>query len=130
MPFGLKNAPAIFQRLMDRILQNHGQYAKAYFDDIIIFSKNTAMHLCHIKSVFETLSAFNIKLKDSKCKLMSNSITFCAYKIQKNMISRDEKFVEAIARIEQPTNLSSRVSWVWPIMRVDSSQIMQPYASH
>ena len=46
MPFGLQNAPATFQRFVDRILSSPESFADAYLDDIIIFSDNWQDHLC------------------------------------------------------------------------------------
>ena len=58
MPFGLKNAPAVFQRLMQRIL--HGlnpkdgkQFVAAYLDDILVFSETLQDHLNHLRSVID-----------------------------------------------------------------------------
>lgn len=112
MPFGLKNAPSIFQRLMDRVLKSHEAYAKAYFDDIIIFSKDVTSHLAHIESVFRTLIAFDIKLKRIKCQFLRESITFCGYLITRDKISRDSKFTEAIANIQRPSNVSELQSFL------------------
>lgn len=112
MPFGLENAPFIFQRLMDRLLKAHELYARANFDDIIIFSKNYSDHLDHIEAVFKTLIAFNIKLKQSKCQFIRDNITFCGYQVTKNRISRDSKFTEAITKIQRPSNVAELQSFL------------------
>lgn len=112
MPFGLKNAPAVFQRLMDRLLKLHEEYARAYFDDIIIYSRNIHDHLTHLESVFKTIIAFNLKLKRSKCQFIRESINFCGYQITGNKISRDAKFIEAIAKLEKPSNVSQLQSFL------------------
>lgn len=112
MPFGLKNAPSIFQRLMNRILQNHKGYAKAYFDDIVIFSQSIDDHLEHLKAVFETLIGFNIKLNKDKCKFMNEKVSFCGYQIAKDKIGRDYKYIEAIRQISKPTNLQELQSFL------------------
>ena len=54
VPFGLLQVPAYFQELMTRILKDF-DFAIAYLDDIIIFSKTAEEHLCHIRQVFEKL---------------------------------------------------------------------------
>ena len=48
MPFGLSNAPAVFQELMNIVLQGCEEFAMAYLDDVLIFSKNPEEHLRHI----------------------------------------------------------------------------------
>ena len=55
MPFGLKGAPSTFQRMMDGLLQEHRQFAAAYIDDIIVFSRTWEEHVRHLKAVCDTL---------------------------------------------------------------------------
>ena len=56
MPFGLRNAPGTFQRLMNHILQDYlGLFVCVYLDDIIIYSKTFEQHLDHIAQVFNAL---------------------------------------------------------------------------
>ena len=68
MPFGLRNAPGTFQRLMNYILQDYlGQFVCVYLDDIIINSKTFEQHMDHIKQVFHTLKQSLLKIKLKKC---------------------------------------------------------------
>ena len=68
MPFGLSNAPAIFQELMNTVLQGlQHQFVLCYLDDIIIYSQTFEDHLQHIETVFERLEEAGLKLKLSKC---------------------------------------------------------------
>ena len=53
MPFGLRNAPATFQRLMDIVLSGLNTFSSAYIDDILIFSPNWEDHVTHCHSVLE-----------------------------------------------------------------------------
>lgn len=63
VPFGLKNAPALFQRCMEIILQPCKDFAKVYFDDILIHSKTEQEHLRHLEAVYQSLQTHNVKLK-------------------------------------------------------------------
>ena len=54
LPFGLKNAPAEFQRVMDRVLTGL-PFARCYIDDVIIFSSSPQEHVRHLQAVFERL---------------------------------------------------------------------------
>ncbi|KAK7933216.1 hypothetical protein WMY93_004112 [Mugilogobius chulae] len=77
MPFGLCNAPATFQRLMQQCL--NGQIAESllvYLDDIIIYSANFSSHLQHLDQVFERLWRHGLKLRPDKCKLLQPEVTF------------------------------------------------------
>ena len=70
MPFGLKNAPYYFCRLMDKILGKYvGKFIYIYIDDIVVYSKTKEEHLYHLKLVFEALRAADIKLGWDKCEL-------------------------------------------------------------
>ena len=69
MPFGLSNAPATFQHLMETCLgEMHLKWCIIYLDDIIVFSKTPEQHIERLRGVFEKLSAAGLRLKLSKCK--------------------------------------------------------------
>ena len=55
MPFGLRNGPAVFQRLMDRVLHNDKDVAQVYIDDIAVFSLTWEEHCTHISQVLDRL---------------------------------------------------------------------------
>ncbi|GFV74274.1 retrovirus-related Pol polyprotein from transposon 297 [Trichonephila clavipes] len=55
MPFGLAGASGIFQKEMNRILKSHSEYAQAYMDDVVIFSKTFEEHLVHLELVLAEL---------------------------------------------------------------------------
>jgi len=88
MPFGLRNAPAIFQRTIHNILQKHNltPFCKNYLDDILIHSKGINEHLEHLKRVFEVLQLENIKLKLSKCQFAQPEVQYLGHIITKNKI--------------------------------------------
>jgi hypothetical protein len=67
MPFGLSNAQAVFQELMNIVLQGQEDFSIAYLDDILIFSETAEEHLEHIQRVFDRLRQHGLKLKLKKC---------------------------------------------------------------
>ena len=69
VPFGLAQAPAYFQALINKVLKGLHKIAVAYLDDIIIFSKNEE-HLKHLRIIFQRLKEAGLKLKRSKCDFM------------------------------------------------------------
>ena len=70
MPFGLCNAPATFQRLMELVLLGlHWTSCLVYLDDIIIFSKSVNEHLRQLEEVLDRLRGAGLKTKPSKCQL-------------------------------------------------------------
>src|SRR6266498_319675 len=69
MPFGLNNALATFQRLMNKVLRQYiGKFIQVYLDDVIIYSNNLDEYKRHIKAVLEKIRKANLKLKPSKCQ--------------------------------------------------------------
>ena len=68
IPFGLVNAPSVFQRLMSTVLKDMSHFSLAYLDDVIIFSPTVDERLKHIELVFGCLKEHNLKMKISKCK--------------------------------------------------------------
>ena len=70
MPFGLSNAPATFQRLMENCLGNTNiQSCLIYFDDIVVFSRTFDKHIERLEEVFERLVDAGLKLSPAKCSL-------------------------------------------------------------
>ena len=67
MPFGLSQAPAYFQLLIDKVLMGCSSFAMGYLDDIIIFSKTEEEHLQHLEEIFVRLHKFRLKMKLGKC---------------------------------------------------------------
>ena len=67
MPFGLKNAPGTFQRLMDKILKEYiNKFVVVYIDDIMIYSENFKDHIKHVEEVLEKMKKANLILKLKK----------------------------------------------------------------
>jgi hypothetical protein len=67
LPFGLKNVPAKFQRLMDRILAGL-DFVQFYIDDIVVYSDTVEKHQIHLQIVFERLKVQDLHLYPGKCK--------------------------------------------------------------
>ena len=97
MPFGLINAPATFQCLMESCLGDmHLKWCIIYLDDIIIFSKTPGKHIQRLRSVFEKLSATGLQLKPSKCEFFKSCITYLGHVLSKDGIETNQKKTTAI----------------------------------
>ena len=87
MPFGLMNASATFQHLMQSCLGNlYLQYCVIYLDDIIVFLKTPEEHLIQFRAVFEQLKKAELKLKTSKCEFFKQELTYLGPVVSKNGI--------------------------------------------
>lgn len=81
MPFGLKNAPATFQRVMDNVEKLQGKICLVYMDDIIIFSTSLQEHISNLKSVFKKLRENNLKIQLDKSEFLCKSVEFIGHVI-------------------------------------------------
>jgi len=106
MPFGLKNAPETFQRLMNYVLQEYiGKFVAVYLDDIIIYSKTFEQHIDHIKTIFKALRKAILKIKLKKCYFCFPNISFLGHIVGRDGISVDPAKVEKIKNFPELMNL-------------------------
>ena len=106
MPFGLCNAGATFQRLMDLVLTGLNlEICLAYLDDIIIYSSTPEEHLNRLEQVLERLQQANLKLKPSKCRLMQREVVFLGHVVFSDGIATDPEKIRLINEWPRPTNL-------------------------
>ena len=78
-PFGLSQAPAYFQLLIDQVLMGCGDFAMGYLDDIIVFSKSEEEHLQHLKEIFKRLRHFDLKMKRQKSSFFKKHIQYLGH---------------------------------------------------
>jgi len=78
---GLWYATSTFMRLMDFILRPLNQFAAAYIDDIIVFSRNAKYHEDHLRQVFSRLQKCGLNINPSKTQLGQNNLSFLGHEI-------------------------------------------------
>ena len=106
MPFGLCNAPATFQWLIQNCMgELNFVYCLIYLDDLIIFSHTTEEHLHHLHEVFDCLREYNLKLNLLKCSLFKEEINYLAHKVSKAGVHPSNINVKAIAEYAPPRDL-------------------------
>jgi hypothetical protein len=105
--FGLKNAPAFFQRLMDKTLRNECQFARAYIDDVIIHSPDDFdEHMGYLRTVFIRLREKRIKCHPKKMRLAECTVAYIGHNVVFNGIAPQAAKVEAIVKMPPPTNIT------------------------
>ena len=102
VPFRLAQIPAYFQELMTRFLKDF-DFAIAYLDDIIIFSKTAEEHLSHIKKVFEKLRSAKLSMKLRKCHFFSKVIQYLGHTLSTKHICPLPSKTQAIQKMHPPT---------------------------
>ena len=106
MPFGLCNAPATFQRLMNLTLSGIlWTECLVYLDDIIIFGHSFKEHLTHLASVFRRLREVSLKLKPSKCAFLQKQVLYLGHVISSEGIATDPSKTHRITEWPTPRSV-------------------------
>lgn len=105
MPFGLCNAPATFERLMQKVLQGlANDKVMIYLDDVLVLGKSFEDQLINLKLVFEKIREANLTLNPKKCQLFNTKVKYLGHVISSDGIETDPDKTECIRTWPQPTN--------------------------
>ncbi|GBM11125.1 Retrovirus-related Pol polyprotein from transposon 17.6 [Araneus ventricosus] len=110
MPFGLRNASATFQRLMDMFCRNLP--AMAYPDDIIVLSPTFDQHLLDLETVFMKLKDYKLRANRSKCHFACSRVKYLGLWITSRGIEVDPDKVSAVQKISPPRNVKQVQSFL------------------
>ncbi|PKA47447.1 RNA-directed DNA polymerase like [Apostasia shenzhenica] len=100
MPFGLKNAGAMYQRMIDTVFKNQrGKNLEAYVDDILVKSRTFTEHLDDLRETLDTLRRYNLKLNPAKCTFGAASGKFLGYLVSVRGIEVNPDKIAAILAI-------------------------------
>ncbi|GFY33715.1 transposon Tf2-6 polyprotein [Trichonephila clavipes] len=113
MPYGLRNAPATFQRLMNRFCNGlEDILALPYLDDIIVLSETFEKHMFDLKTIFERLLHFKLKANREKCHFASSRVKYLGFWITQKGIEVDPEKVASILDIPPPKNVKELQSFL------------------
>ena len=101
-PFGLKQAPAYFQRLINKVLVGL-DFAFGYLDDILIYSPDVPTHLVHMRQLFHRLREADLKLNREKCNFFKSHIQYLGHLISGEGIKPLPEKLESIQEMPPPT---------------------------
>lgn len=106
LPFGLTNAGACFERLMEFVLKGY-QWKRClcYVDDVIVFGNTFENTLTNLRLVFQRFREANLKLKPSKCSLFQDHVLFLGHMISSEGIICDPSKIETVQKWPVPTNV-------------------------
>ncbi|GBN62197.1 Retrovirus-related Pol polyprotein from transposon 297, partial [Araneus ventricosus] len=103
MPFGLCNAPATFERLMETVLRGLSSEAcLVYLDDIIIVGRTFEEHLNNLRKVFQRLQKANLKLNLKKCRFFQKEVTYLGHVISAEGVKTDPEKIKAVVDWPRP----------------------------
>ena len=102
MPFGLCNAPATFSRMILTALIGLGSISATYLDDILIYGPTLSMFLARTRSVLERIRTSGLKLKPTKCCVVTQEITYLGFRINPQGLSPLPVSLRLIQSVEAP----------------------------
>ena len=103
MPFGLRNAPATFQRAMDEALGSlRFEECLCYVDDILVFSKTFDEHLERLENVFNALTAAGVHLKGAKCTFAVQKLDFLGHQVSKEGVTPRPQLIKSFSDFPVP----------------------------
>ena len=107
MPFGLSNAPGVFQRCMNQILSDFiGRFCLVYLDDVVIFSKDLESHQDHIRQIFDKFRLAGLTLNERKCHFNEPSLRLLGYIVSADGIAARPEKTKAISDMPPPETLT------------------------
>ena len=104
LPFGVASPPAVFQRIMDTMLQGIS-HVICYLDDILVMGTSDAEHLCNLSEVLRRLQGHGARLSKEKCSLFQDSIEYLGHAIDSLCIHTSQKKVRTILEAPPQRNL-------------------------
>ena len=113
MPFGLCNAPATFQRLMDRVLGSlKWTHCLVYLDDILVFGRTLEEHNSRLASVLERLQKAGLTVNIAKCRFAAESVSFLGHEVGADGLRPNPEKVRAVAEFSPPTSVTQLRSFL------------------
>jgi hypothetical protein len=135
MPFGLKTAPATFQRAMDNVLRGlQGIHCLVYLDDVIIFSKSLTEHVQKLKAIFDRFRETNLKVQLDKSHFLRKEVLYLGHTITSEGLKPNDDKIEAILKYPLPESVTQIKSFLGLIgyyrkFIKDFAKITKPFTS-
>lgn len=132
LPFGLKTAPATFQRTMDNVLRGlHGIHCMVYLDDIIVYSSSLQEHIDKLHMVFQRLRETNLKVTLDKSEFLRKEVLYLGHQITKDGLRPNDDKIKSVLDFplpRTPTEIKSFLGLVGYYRKFirDFSKITQP----
>ena len=112
MPYGMKNSPASFQRLVNHLI-NDLPGCKGYIDDIIIYSDDWETHVDRICALFHRLSEANLSINLSKCEFGQARVTYLGHVVGQGEVKPVTAKIESIIALPPPKGKRELMSFIF-----------------
>ena len=120
MPFGLKNARATYQRLVNHMFSHQiGRNVEVYVNDMLVKSKDEGNHLDDLKETFSTLRKYNMKLNPAKCVFVVASRKFLGFMVPQRGIDANPNKVKAMIEVKSPKTLKEVQSLIGKVVALN-----------
>lgn len=108
MPFGLSNAPATFQSLMNEVFRPLlRKSVLVFFDDILVYSQNESLHQQHLTEVLNLLQRHQLYANRKKCQFGCEQIEYLGHVISAEGVAADTEKIKAMVEWKQPRNVKA-----------------------
>jgi hypothetical protein len=116
MPFGLCNAPATFERLMESVLRGLIYDAcLVYLDDIIVIGGTFQTHLDNLRKVFQRLPGAHLKINQEKCRLFQKEVWYLGHTVSPQEVTKDPEKLEAVKMLAATDRQASAEELSWTV---------------
>ena len=106
MPFGLKNAGATYQRLVNRMFQKQiGKTMEVYIDDMLVKSTTAELHIGHLSEAFQILREYNMKLNPAKCAFRVSAEKFLGFIVNNRGIEANPDKIKVVLDMPSPSSI-------------------------
>ena len=113
LPFGLTNAPATFQSLMNHIFRPYlRKFVLIFFDDILIYRSSMEAHMFYLQQVFKQMRKHTLVAKLSKCSFGTSKVEYLGYFVSATSISTDPRKIQAIQEWPIPATIKDLRSFL------------------
>jgi len=113
MHFGVKTAPATFQKMMNNVLSGlTGTRCFGFLDDIVIYANSLVDHDRKLRDVFRRLRKYNLKFQQDKCEFLPKEVTFFGHKISERGVEPDARKIESVKNFPTPKTVKQLKTFV------------------
>lgn len=113
LPFGLKNAPGVFMRLMSKVLEGYiGHICEVFLDDILVYSQTREEHLHHLELILERLDLYGLTTAFDKCHFGKSSLKYLGHILTAEDTQAQDAHIQAIQSFAIPRTLKQLQSFI------------------